>query len=45
MIREAVEENTGERFTFKEMLVSNQEQALAHICLAILNSNEFVYLY
>lgn len=57
--REAVEENTGERFTFEERLFSNSEftpdiqptdtsrhvRALADICLVILNSNEFVYVY
>jgi len=57
--REAVEENTGERFTFEEQLFSNSEftpdiqpadtsrhvRALADICLVILNSNEFVYVY
>ncbi|MDG2013767.1 MAG: hypothetical protein P8J33_09695, partial [Pirellulaceae bacterium] len=57
--REAVEENTGERFTFAEQLFSNSEfepdvqpsdvprhiRALADICLVILNSNEFVYVY
>jgi hypothetical protein len=57
--REAVEENTGERFTFDEQLFSNAEfepdlqpadvsreiRALADICLVILNSNEFVYVY
>lgn len=57
--REAVEENTGERFTFDEQLFSNHEfepdlqpsdvnrniRALADICLVMLNSNEFVYVY
>ena len=57
--REAVEENTGERFTFEERLFSNSEfkpdvqpsdtprhvRALADLCLIILNSNEFVYVY
>lgn len=57
--REAVEENTGERFTFEEQLFANQNfepdlqpgdvdrhvRALADICLVILNSNEFVYVY
>ena len=57
--REAVEENTGERFTFEEPLFSNLEfkpdlqpadvtrhvRALSDICLVILNSNEFVYVY
>jgi len=57
--REAVEENTGERFRFEEQLFSNTEfqpdlqpsdvnrhiRALGDICLVILNSNEFVYVY
>lgn len=57
--REAVEENTGERFSFEEQLFANKEfepdlqpadvdrhtRALADICLVILNSNEFVYVY
>ncbi|MFT5300720.1 MAG: hypothetical protein ACI814_001501, partial [Mariniblastus sp.] len=57
--REAVEENTGERFTFEEPLFANREfesdlqpvevsrhlRALGDICLVILNSNEFVYVY
>ncbi|MBI1246664.1 DUF1549 domain-containing protein [bacterium] len=57
--REAVEENTGERFTFEEELLANQEfqpdlqpadvgrhvRALGDICLVILNSNEFIYVY
>ncbi|MCO6455243.1 MAG: PSD1 domain-containing protein [Pirellulaceae bacterium] len=57
--REAVEENTGERFTFDEPLyahadfvpdlqpadVDRHARALADVCLAILNSNEFVYVY
>ena len=57
--REAVDENTGERFTFEEQLFANEEfvpdlqpadvdrhvRALSDICLVILNSNEFVYVY
>ena len=57
--REAVEENTGEHFTFEEQLFANNEfkpdlqpsdvdrsvRALADICLVIMNSNEFVYVY
>lgn len=57
--REAVEENTGERFTFEEPLFANEEfepdlqpadvdrhvRALGDVCLVILNSNEFVYVY
>lgn len=57
--REAVEENTGERFTFSEPLESAEDfvpdlkpseasaevRALADLCLVLLNSNEFVYVY
>ncbi len=57
--RDAVEENTGEKFSFNEKLYSNAEfvpdlqpaevsphtRALADVCLAILNSNEFAYVY
>ncbi len=57
--RDAVEENTGEKFSFHEKLpgyadfvpdlqpadVDAQTRALADVCLALLNSNEFVYLY
>ena len=57
--RDAVEENTGERFRFIETLYSNFDfvpdlqptdvdkhtRAFADVCLAILNSNEFVYVY
>ncbi|TWT80198.1 Planctomycete cytochrome C [Planctomycetes bacterium CA13] len=59
VVREAVEENTGEQFVFEEELFSNRDyvpdrqasdcdrrtRALADVCLVILNSNEFVYLY
>ncbi len=59
VVREAVEENTGEKFKFVERLYSNVDfvpdlqaadvdrhtQALADVCLVILNSNEFVYVY
>jgi hypothetical protein len=59
IVREAVEENTGERFTFTEPLFSNADfvpdlqpadvdrhtRALSDLCLVILNSNEFVYIY
>jgi hypothetical protein len=59
VIREAVEENTGERFSFPESLeayadyvpdlqsadVDARTRALADICLVILNTNEFAYLY
>ncbi len=57
--RDAVEENTGEKFSFHEKLpgyadfipdlqpsdVDAQTRALADVCLALLNSNEFAYLY
>jgi hypothetical protein len=57
--RDAVEENTGEHFSFEEKLYSNMDfvpdlqpgdvdphvRALADVCLAMMNSNEFVYLY
>ena len=57
--RDAVEENTGEKFSFTETLHSNAEfvpdlqsadcdvrtRALADVCLAIFNTNEFVYVY
>lgn len=59
IVREAVEENTGEKFTFIETLhaiddfepdlqpgdVSLQTRALADVCLVLLNSNEFIYVY
>lgn len=59
ILREAVEENTGEKFSFEERLYSNSVyvndlqpadvsrhvRALADVCLVILNSNEFVYVY
>jgi len=57
--REAVEENTGEKFAFQEKLhayadfvpdlqpadVPLRTRALADVCLALLNSNEFAYVY
>ncbi|QDV25481.1 PSD1 and planctomycete cytochrome C domain-containing protein [Aureliella helgolandensis] len=57
--RDAVEENTGEHFSFEERLYANEDfvpdlqpadvnrrtRSLADVCLAILNSNEFIYLY
>lgn len=57
--RDAVEENTGEKFSFDEKLHANAEfvpdaqpaefdvrtRALADVCLALFNSNEFVYVY
>ena len=59
VLREAVEENTGERFEFVEPLefyadfvpdlkpadVSPVVRGLAEVCLVVLNSNEFVYVY
>ncbi len=56
--REAVEENTGEKFTFKETLhayadfvpdlqpadVPPRTRALADVCLALFNANEFSYV-
>jgi mono/diheme cytochrome c family protein len=59
VIREAVEENTGEKFSFTEPLhVYNDfvpdlkpadadaaTRGLAEVCLVLLNSNEFVYVY
>ena len=58
VLREAVEENTGEKFTFRERLdayddfvpdpgladVDPRTRGLAEVCLAVFNSNEFVYL-
>lgn len=57
--RDAVEENTGEKFSFNETLhayadfvpdlqpadVPLRTRALAEVCLALLNSNEFAYVY
>lgn len=59
IVREAVEENTGERFTFSEKLYSNTDfipdlqpsdcdpntRALADVCLSLINTNEFAYVY
>ena len=59
VVREAVEENTGERFTFVEPLemyadfvpdlkasdVGPELRGLAEVCLVLLNSNEFAYVY
>lgn len=59
VLRDAVEENTGEKFVFNEKLhayadfvpdlqpadVPAHTRALADVCLAILNSNEFAYVY
>lgn len=57
--RDAVEENTGETFSFEERLHAYAEftpdlqpsgvplhtRALTDVCLALFNSNEFVYVY
>jgi hypothetical protein len=57
--RDAVEENTGETFSFNETLhayadfvadlqpadVDARTRALADVCLVLLNSNEFAYVY
>jgi mono/diheme cytochrome c family protein len=57
--REAVDENTGEPFTFTERLfvyddyvpdlqphqVDAVTRGLADVCLALLNANEFIYVY
>ncbi len=59
VLREAVEENTGEKFTFIEPLevaadfvpdlkpadAPPETRALADVCLVLLNSNEFAYVY
>jgi mono/diheme cytochrome c family protein len=59
VIREAVEENTGEKFSFTEKLhvyenfvpdkkmadVDANTRGLAEVCLVLLNSNEFAYVY
>jgi hypothetical protein len=59
VVRQAVEENTGERFTFTEPLemyadfvpdvkasdVGPKVRGLAEVCLVLLNSNEFAYVY
>ena len=59
IVRKAVEENTGEKFTFTETLHESAEfvpdlgpadvdavtRGLAEVCLVLLNSNEFVYVY
>lgn len=59
VVREAVEENTGEKFTFTEPLEAYKEfvpdlkpadaspelRGLAEVCLVLLNSNEFAYVY
>ena len=59
VVREAVEENTGEKFSFREPLhvyrnyvadyqpaeAPADERGLAEVCLVLMNSNEFVYVY
>ena len=59
VVREAIDENTGEPFSFTEKLfvyedyqsdlqphqVDARTRALADLCLALLNSNEFIYVY
>ena len=59
VVREAAEENTGEKFTFTEPLevyadfvpdlqpsdVGPEIRGLAEVCLVLLNSNEFAYVY
>ena len=59
IVRNAVEENTGEKFTFTEPLEfyadfvpdrkasdsSPNLRGLAEVCLVLLNSNEFAYVY
>lgn len=59
VVRVAVEENTGEKFSFTERLYSNEDfvpdllpsqvdrhvRAFADVCLVLLNSNEFAYVY
>ena len=59
VVREAVEENTGEKFRFTEKLhayeifkpdrkmndVDALTRGLAEVCLVLLNSNEFAYVY
>ena len=57
--RDAVEENTGEKFSFHEKLpgytgfipdlqpgdAGARTRALADVCLVLLNSNEFAFIY
>lgn len=59
VVREAVEENTGEKFTFTEQLqayesfvpdkkmadVDAETRGLAEVCLVLLNSNAFAFVY
>jgi hypothetical protein len=59
VVREAVEENTGEKFQFVEQLelardfvadlefadATPETRGLAELCLVLLNTNEFAYVY
>ncbi len=59
VVREAIDENTGQPFTFTENLFAYQDyqpdlqahqvdaktRGLADVCLTLLNSNEFIYVY
>jgi hypothetical protein len=59
VVREGIEENTGEKFKFVEPLevyadfvpdpsmadVSPDLRGLAQVCLVVMNSNEFAYVY
>ena len=59
VVREAVDENTGEPFSYIEKLnvydefvpdlqpadVDAETRALADLCLVLVNSNEFIYVY
>ena len=59
VVREAVDENSGEPFSFTEKLFAYEDyipdpqahkadietRALADVCLAVLNANEFIYVY
>jgi len=59
VVRDAVEENTGEKFSFTEPLetaadfvpdlkladVPPETRALSEVCLVLLNTNEFAYVY
>jgi hypothetical protein len=59
VVRNAIEENTGETFRFTERLYSNEHyvpdlqaadlsrrvRALGDVCLVLLNSHEFLYVY
>ena len=59
VVRAAIEENTGEKFSFSEPLeaaadfvpdlgpadASPELRGLAEVCLVLLNTNEFAYIY